>query len=146
VPGISNVAARAPRTGRAASAPIEIASSPTYTPITEVESAYRPFSFQRDDYVYFIWHRIYNSTLMYRLADNGMAMYVKIIQPTIPIKHVDLAPYDIPAIPASERFFKLTLPFRCSPIDRLILKFTTDNLTGLRLSRCGEDEIGYLLT
>lgn len=119
--------------------PVEVVGAPLDAPITEIESAYRPHSFQKDQYIFFIWPKINYSTLSYRLSDDGHGLQVRITREAVSAGSAALAPF-VDAIsmglPASASIFEITLPHKCSPLDHLVLRFDTNTLVGLRLTRC----------
>jgi hypothetical protein len=120
--------------------PLEALGAPVDVP--KMESAYRPHCFQKDQYIYFIWPKIHYCNLTYRLSDDGLGLTVRINRDAVSAGNTALAPYvdAIPmGIPAFASCFEMALPHKCSPLDHRILRFESNTLVGLRLTRCTVD-------
>lgn len=122
--------------------------APAPAPISVTESAWLPYSFQRDQYLCFVWPKAPGCSLDYRLSLDGLIMFVKINRAAVDASNPSLAPHGnlLPmGIPKSEVEFKMVLPHKCSPLGSQRLVFNSSQLEGIQLVRDNGVTAGHCL-
>ncbi len=147
LPPRRSVAKPPPRSQAASAAPIEVVNAPSQLENVVMETAYKPFSFQRDQYIYFLWPRMHHCDLSYRLSEDGLKLFVQITQQEVPLGAASFAPLQneiTMSIPASTASFCVVLPHKCTPLGYQKLLFTEPHLSGIRLARAsGVHDMGH---